>query len=270
VHAVIAHVWIISAEEMLFSGLLITAPVLGGWLYMRGLVALAGVTTPGRRFAAFACGVALLIVAFAPPVEAAADALFSVHMAQHLVVIVAVPVLLTYSHTLRYVMMGLPRGARRVLHPIRRNARRWTRWLTLPAVAIIYAATLWAWHLPVLYDAAVGNELVHLLEHASLFLAGLLLWGGVIDSRRGFLPRSMLIFGTAFHSGLLGALLVLASEVLYRSHLNQTLASISPLQDQQLAGLIMWIPMGGVFLVTLAILVIRVLDGSEAGLVGDA
>jgi putative membrane protein len=270
VHAVIAHIGGFPAEETLFSPLVFAIPVLAVWLYLRGLVALPGVTGPGRRFAAFVSAVIVLIVAFSPPAEAAADAFFSVHMGQHLVVIVAVPVLLTYSHGLRYLMMGLPRRVRRIWHPIRRNARRWTRWLTFPAVAIIYAATLWAWHLPVLYDAAVGSNLVHLLEHASLFLAGLLLWGAVMDSRRGFLPRSMLIFGTAFHSGLLGALLVLASEVLYRSHLNQTLASISPLEDQQLAGLIMWIPMGGFFLVTLAILVIRVLDGSDAGLVGDA
>ena len=268
----IGHVWIIPAEEVLFGILVFVGPILSGWLYLRGLVALPGVTTPGRRFVAFVAGVILLMMVFAPPVEAAADALFSAHMAQHLVLIVAVPVLFTYSHAMRYVMMGLPRPVRRRLHPVRRRARkwlRWTRWSTLPGVAVIFAVTLWAWHLPVLYDAAVGNSLLHLMEHVSLFLAGLLLWGAVMEPRWGFLPRSMLIFGTAFHSGLLGALLVFAPEVLYRSHLGQTLVSMSPLEDQLLAGLIMWIPMGGVFLVTLAVMVIRVLEPSDTGLVGD-
>ena len=269
----IAHVWVLPAEEVLFAALIFVSPILSGWLYMRGLLALPGITRAGRRFVAFVSGVILLMVIFVPPVEAAADALFSVHMAQHLVLIVAVPLLFTYSHGLRCLIMGLPRRVRRLLHPVRRRVQkwlRWTRWSTLPMVAVVFAVTLWAWHLPHLYDTAIANDFVHLLEHASLFLAGLLLWGAVMEPGRGFLPRAILIFGTAFHSGLLGALLVLAPEVLYRAHLSQTLVSMSPLQDQQLAGLIMWIPMGGVFLVTLAVMVIRVLEPSDTGLVGDA
>lgn len=268
----IGHVWGIPAEEIIVPVLVFIGPVFGVRLYLRGLVALPGLTRPGRRLAAFIGGVVLTMVIFAPTVETAADALFAVHMVQHMVLIVAVPVLFTYSHGFRYVMMGLPRRVRRVVHPIRRSVRKWGRWMrwsALPAAAVVYAATLWAWHIPALYDTAVANTTVHLLEHASMLLAGLLLWGGVLDARRGFLPRSMLIFGTAFHSGLLGALLVLASEVLYRSHLSQSVVSITPLQDQQLAGLIMWVPMGGVFLVTLAILVIRVLDDPDRVLVSD-
>lgn len=266
----IAHVLGLPVEEGLTAISILIGPILGGWLYLRGLLGLPGVTGMGRRFAAFASGFVLLIVVFAPPAEAAAGALFSVHMAQHLVLLVAVPVLFTYSRGLRYMTMGLPRGMRRVMRPIRRSARGLSRWATLPVAAVVFAATLWAWHLPVLYDTAVSNGFVHLLEHFAMLSAALLLWGVVMDKRKGFLHRSLLVFATAFHSGLLGALLVLAPEVLYRSHLTQTLASISPVQDQQLAGLIMWIPMGGVFLVTLAILVIRALDGSETSLVGDA
>jgi putative membrane protein len=266
----IAHVGSLPAEELLFPFLALFGLVVAAWLYLRGLVGLPGVSNVWRRFLGFASSILLLLVVFSPPVDSAADALFSVHMAQHVVLIVAVPVLFTYSRVLRYIMMGVPRRVRHIIYPVRRVARRAAGWLTIPTAAVFFAMTLWAWHLPVLYDAAVGNEMVHALEHVVFVLAGLVLWGVTMDTRRGFVPRSMLVFGTAFHSGLLGALLVLAPHVLYRSHLDQTLVSISPLRDQQLAGLIMWVPMGAVFLVTVAIMVLRVLSASESDLVGDA
>jgi putative membrane protein len=264
-----AHIAPISASGWLLPSLLIFVPLGMTWLYLRGLLALPGVSNRWRRFFGFAAGAALLVVVFSPPVDTAADSLFSAHMAQHVLLIVAIPILFTYSHTLRYMLMGLPRGVRHYIHPLRRAARRMTRWVTIPAVAVFFAASLWVWHVPVLYDAALGNIAIHALEHADFLLAGFLFWSVAMDPRREFVPKSILIFGTAFQSGLLGALLVLAPRVLYRSHLDQTLAQISPLQDQQVAGLIMWVPMGAVFLVTVAAMVLRAL-GSERGLVGDA
>ncbi|MGD2059624.1 MAG: cytochrome c oxidase assembly protein [Acidimicrobiia bacterium] len=268
-HAVIAHVGAFPAEELLFWCLIVVGPVLGGGLYVRGMAVLPGAYHRGRRFVAFAGGMVLLMAIFAPPVDEMVDSLFSIHMAQHMVLIVAVPVLFTYSRAFRFMMMGVPRDTRRLLYPLRRRSRAWLRWSTLPFATAVFAVALWIWHVPDLYDLAVENTMVHLVEHATLLGAGFLLWVGVMDPRRGFLPRSISVFGTAFHSGLLGALLVLAPEVLYRSHLNQTLVSISPLQDQQLAGLIMWIPMGGVFLATLAVMIIRILDGADPGVVAD-
>ncbi len=266
----IAHVGVFPAEEFLLWGLLVVGPILGGWLYVRGMSALPGAEHTGRRFAAFICGTVLLMIIFAPPVDEMVDSLFSIHMAQHMVLIVAVPILFTYARAFRFVMMGVPREARRLLYPLRRRSRAWLGWSTLPVATALFAVALWMWHVPGLYDLAIENTMVHLLEHVTLLGAGFLMWAAVMDPRHGFLPRSMSIFGTAFQTGLLGALLVLTPEVLYRSHLDQTLVSISPLQDQQLAGLIMWIPMGGVFLATLASLIIRMLDSPDPSVVGDA
>lgn len=264
-----AHVGTLPAEEAAFWILLVGI----AWLFLRGLTALRGVTAPWRRLLAFAAAFALLAALVTPAVDEAADALFSAHMAQHMVLILALPILLVYSRAVRYVMMGLPRPLRRFAHPLRRRLRSWsktTRLSTVPAVAVIFAVVLWSWHLPVLYDAAVANGPLHLVEHVTILVAGLLFWDAVMDSRRGFLPRSMLVFGTAFHCGLLGALLALAPEVLYRSHLEQALVPLTPLHDQQLAGLIMWIPMGVAFLATLAVLLARVLGGSTPELASDA
>lgn len=245
-----------------------SAPV--GWLYLRGLARMPGVVRPRARFVSFAASIVTLAVVLSPPVDSIADAAFSAHMAQHVVLLMVVPVLLTYSRALRYVMMGLPAGLRRSFHATRRTARRWLRRTSLPVVGVTFALTLWVWHLPILYDTALSSDPVHVLEHACYLLAGILFWSTVTEVRRGFIRRGMLVFGTAFHSGLLGALLSLAPTVLYRSHLEQTLLPISPLQDQQLAGLIMWIPMGAMFLVTLAVIVFHVLERPGADLVSDA
>lgn len=264
----IAHIGVLPTEEFLLPVIVLG---LVGWLYLRGLFRLAGLSDRRLRAGAFGLGSVTLLAAFTPQAERFADALFSVHMAQHLLLAVVVPVLLTYARSLHCITMGLSRSLRHRTRPIRRwGGARLSRLPALPVAALVFAAVLWAWHLPFLYDAAVESGTIHVLEHASFIGAGSLLWAAVLDPSRGFLPRSMLLFGTAFHSGLLGALLVLAPDTLYRSHLEQTIAPISPLLDQQLAGLLMWIPMGAVFLVTLAVLVVRGLDGPESGLVSDA
>ena len=134
-----------------------------------------------------------------------------------------------------------------------------------PVELVFFAIVLWTWHMPAVYETAIRLGAVHLVEHGTLLGAGLLFWGHVLDRRRGFLRRSMLVFVTAFHTGLLAAVLVFAPAPLYRVHLHQTLLPLSPLADQQLAGLIMWIPMGAVFLGTLAALLLEVLGASDRG-----
>ncbi|MGA7269532.1 MAG: cytochrome c oxidase assembly protein, partial [Acidimicrobiia bacterium] len=211
------------------------------------------------------------ITIFSPPAERAADALFSAHMVQHLALLVVVPLLFLYGHTGRCMMMGLPRSWRRVSIPPRRLGGRAMSLLNwMPVVTVTFAAVLWAWHVPALYDVAVRNDFVHLTEHAMFLSVALLFWGNVLDRRRGFLRRSMLVFATAFHTGLLGAILVFAPAPLYSVHLHQTLLSITPLTDQELAGLIMWIPMGAVFMGTLAGLMLRGLGQSEVRQALDA
>jgi putative membrane protein len=261
---VIAHIGPVPIEENVSWLLLVASLCLTAALYARGISRLPGTKARQRRIVGAFGALALLFIVFAPPLERVTDSLFSAHMVQHLILLVPVPLLLIYGHVGRALVMGLPLSARRVsLHSRHWLTRTLDQLASVPVVTVFFAIVLWAWHVPALYDAAVANETVHFLEHLSMVLAALLFWGTLTDPRRGFLTRSILVFVTAFHTGLLGAVLVFARSPLYRSHLDQTLVSWSPLFDQQLAGLIMWIPMGGVFLSTLAVIFFHRLNQSE-------
>lgn len=266
-----AHIGPFPWEELTFSSLGWLVPIPLAWVYARGSARLPGAGNRGRRAVAFAGGVIVLMAVFSPPAERAAEALFSAHMVQHLALLVVVPPLLLYGHAGRCLMMGLPRSWRRVSFPPRRLGSRAMSLLNrLPVVTVAFALVLWAWHVPALYDGAVRHDFVHLTEHATFLSVALLFWGNVLDRRRGFLRRSMLVFATAFHTGLLAAILVFAPAPLYSVHLHQTLVSITPLTDQELAGLIMWIPLGAVFMATLAGLILRGLGRPEVRQALDA
>jgi cytochrome c oxidase assembly factor CtaG len=158
---------------------------------------------------------------------------FAWHMGQHLVLIFGVSPLLA---------LGFSPSSR-----LRSSV------VTAPAVVVIaHAIALWAWHLPVLYDAALENAPLHALEHACFVATGTLFWGLVAGRWRSAdqLRRAGAVFVTGLQSAALGAIIVFASEPLYESHLHLAHeGGMSPLEDQQLAGGIMWVPPGVVYLV---------------------
>jgi cytochrome c oxidase assembly factor CtaG len=104
------------------------------------------------------------------------------------------------------------------------------------------------WHLPGLYQATLRSEILHTLQHASFLGTGLLFWWTVVhgrEGRMGYGASVFYLFATAMHSGGLGALLTFASTPWYPAYAGATAAwGLTPLEDQQLAGLIMWIPAG--------------------------
>jgi putative membrane protein len=132
--------------------------------------------------------------------------------------------------------------------------RRAWRYLTLPLFAwALYAASLWLWHMPRFYEAAAGDELVHTLEHLSFLASALVLWWAALLSARtsalGAAAGIFLLFTTGLQDGLLGALLAFAPRPLYASYVESGhLLGLDPLADQQLAGVIMWIFGGFIYL----------------------
>jgi cytochrome c oxidase assembly factor CtaG len=133
--------------------------------------------------------------------------------------------------------------------------------LTVPAVVWgLHSAVLWIWHLPKPYQTALENEMLHVVEHASFVVVAILFWGLVLGrhSRLSYGARIPLVFTTALQSAALGAILTFASTPLYPAHGDGPESwDLSPLADQQLAGAIMWIPMGAVYLVTMGVLFLR-------------
>jgi putative membrane protein len=206
-------------------------------------------------------------VALVSPLDGAAASLFAAHMAQHLVLMMVAAPLLAASRPLLVVGAALPAAGRRRLRRV--AARRLATAMFHPVVVwTLGTVVLWAWHLPVLYDAAVRNDAVHAVEHVTLLGAAALLWAAVL----GRSPRPLaapaavgLLFATMLQSSALGAVLTLAGSPLYSVHETTTAAwGLTPLEDQQLAGALMWVPPGVVYLGVMAGLLVRWLGSLDA------
>jgi cytochrome c oxidase assembly factor CtaG len=230
-------------------------------VYLGGLVRLwrsAG-RDHGTRWwevGAFAAGWLALVAALLSPLDALGAILFSAHMAQHEVLMLVAAPLMVLGRPLVPFLWALPRRAREQAGGwTRRSAVRGTwRRLTGPlAVFGIHGAALWVWHLPSLYQATLRSEGVHALQHLSFFGSAALFWWALLHGRygrSGYGLAVLYVFATGVHSGALGALLTFAPRVWYPIY--DTTArqwGLSAIEDQQLAGLIMWVPAGLVFLV---------------------
>ena len=202
--------------------------------------------------ALFVAGWSTLCAALVSPLDALGSRLFSAHMVQHeFLMIVAAP-LFVLARPLEAWTWGLPHAWR---SPVSRIAhapplqRAWTA-LTLPLSAwAIHAAALWLWHIPVLFNAALSNEGLHALQHASFLAAALLFWWAVLgkSGERNPALAIALLFTTVLHTGALGALLTFSPSSWYRYD-NASAFGLDPTADQQLGGLIMWIPGGLAYL----------------------
>ena len=216
----------------------------------------------GLRYAAFAVGIVTLFVALISPFDALDDQLFSAHMVQHLALLLIAPPLLVFGRPPLACLWAFPLPARRALGRIwlRSGLRRAAHALMSPlCVWILCSAVLWFWHLPVPYGWALGNESIHAFEHVCFFVSSLTFWSLVLEplgSRRmGYASTLLFVATFGIQNGLLGALLTFAGRPLYTAHLSTTAAwGLSPLEDQQLAGLIMWIPASLIHLTTLGVL----------------
>jgi len=217
-----------------------------------------------RRAAYFAAGLAVVAVALSPPLDGAAARRFSVHMAQHVLLILAAAPLLVAARPGALVMESLPVPARarlgRTLHrPGWRLARRLA---TNPVVVLtVSVGGFWAWHLPRLYEAALHNDAVHGLEHITFLAGGFLFWTIVLDPgpkrRLGLGATCGFVFAAMLTNIWLSAALAFATTPLYAAYAVH--GADAALADQQLAGVIMWVPADVVYFVTLLALFRRLL-----------
>ena len=216
--------------------------------------------------AAFAGGWLALVLALVSPLDALGARLFSAHMLQHeVLMLLAAPLL----------VLGRPLAAWTwAFTPVQRQVvGRWTRvrwwtatWalLTDPLAAwALHALALWLWHVPSWFEAALHNEGLHALQHASFLGTALLFWWSAlgVDARSRTSGFAMLyLFTTMLHTGALGALLTLAPTPWYPSYAASTGAlGLDPVEDQQLGGLVMWVPGSLAYLVAGLAVVARLL-----------
>lgn len=217
------------------------------------------------RAGCFAAAMLALTLALIWPFDALGRTFLSAHMLQHVLLTVVAAPLLVLSAPLAAMLWALPPAGRRAAGALGHGAamRRGWRVVTLPVFAwAFYAASLWLWHMPRLYEAATRDELVHALEHLCFLASALLLWWAALQSVRasalGAATGIFLLFTTGLQDGLLGALLTFAPRPLYALYTEPPhLFGLDPLADQQLAGVTMWILGGLIYLAAALVLAWR-------------
>ena len=234
----------------------IVGPLLAvGVPYLFGAWALRRRTTIGhaaRAFGAVTFGLGWLTLAGAlvSPLHWLGEHLFTFHMIEHEIVMAVSAPLLIAARPIGTMLWALPRRARLAVGRLLRRPGIVTAWEWLSSggnATVLHGVAIWAWHAPVLFDAAVTNVAMHRLQHLSFLLTAMLFWWSVLcRSNPGV--AAWHLFVTMMHTSILGALMALAPKVLYQAQTATALEwGLTPLQDQQLAGLIMWIPAGTVY-----------------------
>lgn len=259
-----------------FDPVILMGLFLAGWAYRQGLVGLRR-RPPVWQIACVATGLGVLVLALVSPLDAVAGSLASAHMVQHVLMMMVAAPLLALGRPSTIMMRGLPlvrtamgrlRGSagmttartRRVWHPV--------------VVWLAYVGALWLWHARVLYDAALSNDLLHALEHGSFLFTALLFWGLIVGARgarqleRGY--ALLVVFAATMQSVLLSALMTFATGPWYDGYTSTTQPwGMTRLADQQLAGVIMWVPTGLVYLaVILGLLVTWLRQSDDRRLIG--
>ena len=250
------------------------------WAHQRGRTGATGRPIDRWRGTAFGVALGALVVALVSPLDAMAGALASAHMVQHVLVLLVAAPLLAWSAPSSIVLRGAPLSLRRTTVRWRRGLRPATRRVLAlggpVAVWLIHVLVVWTWHSAVAYEGALANGWLHIAEHATFLATGVLLWRVVIGPRAGAsrVPPGLgvlLVFGMAMQGVFLSALLTFANEPFYPGYASSTAAwGLDPLADQHLAGVLMWIPGGVVYLGVALALLVTWLRGLEDGQVSPA
>jgi cytochrome c oxidase assembly factor CtaG len=242
-----------------------TVIVLGSYLYAVGLLRNPSTLIDGvkqSQVISFWLGILVIFFALVSPIDEIGDRyLFSMHMVQHLLLTIVGPPLL---------LLGTPEV---LLKPIIRNRFVFpiAKVLTHPFLAFfLFNADFWLWHAPPLYDATLTNQNLHILEHLTFIVFGVIYWWPIFSPMKEDLPR-LSIGGQVlylFFSGMpivaLGAGLTFAPP-LYTPYINAPrIWGLSAATDQQLGGLIMWIPGNILYIGIVSILFIRWMQQQEA------
>lgn len=248
--------------------LLPLALLLGGYVWAARRLRGAPTELPGWRIGAFLAGAAAVATALLPPLDVLASRYLSAHMGQHLLLTLVAAPLLVLGAPLLPLLRALPARVRRAAARLGGRALGaaggWGsgRWLVAATAASVL--TLWTWHLPALYQAALRSPALHALQHTLFLVTALAFWWSVAGAaRRGAHGAGI---AAVFLSGLIGgtlAALVTFSPRLWYPLYTAGAWRMSPLEDQHVAGAMMWVSGGVVHGVAAAVLFVGWLAMSE-------
>jgi cytochrome c oxidase assembly factor CtaG len=263
-----------SLEPQIVLGLLIAAGLyaVGWWRYTRK--SRGKPPLPPWRAVCYALGLIAVGLALLSPISVYSSLLFSMHMTQHLLMMIVAAPLIWLGAPLLPSLWALPRAWRRAIGALfvpGNPVQRLFHYLTVPVVAVtIYLVTIAVWHIPAFYDAAQGRSVVHDLEHLMFFGAALLYWWPVVHPAGGRRRLSygagiFYLFPALLEGNLIGALITFAGEPLYETYrLAPRVWGLSAVQDQQIGGLLMWVLGGLLLLLPIFVLVYKLVGGDDS------
>ncbi len=267
----------IFAEWQLPMGL--TASVLlAALVYLRGWVALRRTRRDQftvERLASFLCGLALMWTVVGSPMDGFADALLTMHMIEHLLLMSAIPMLILYGLPVAPMLRGLPRPVLRwVVGPMLRSRalRRLVEWMVAPAVAWLAMNVAYlAWHVPAAYNLALENETVHDVEHLCFLFTSLLFWWYIIrpwPAKERPDDWGMLVYlamGDVVMT-MLSAFLAFCGQPVYSYYVEHPNPFHIPvLEDQVMGAVVMWVIGSFAYLVPAMVIAYRLTGGTDHG-----
>lgn len=246
------------------------------WVYSQGIQRLWRRVGRGRvvrlwQVSAFVAGMTAIFIALISPLDALGSALFSAHMAQHLILTLVAAPLLVLGIPMIVVFWGIPK-------PWRLTIGRWQRHPELRAMMallrkpvviwVLYVSVTWLWHLPSLYQASLRSDLIHSGQHISFLGTAMLYWWTLRHpfgaKGEGYGVGILSLFGMVMQASALGALFTFSKSAWYPAYeLSVDWWGLTLLQDQQLAGALMWLPGIVVYLSAVAALLVALLQESE-------
>ena len=242
---------------------------LAAWVYVRGQRAAGATPIGGRerlRHLSYFGGLAALFIALQSPIEPISDHLFVVHQVEHMLLRTGAPMLLMLAAPQAALLRGLPEGLRRnfVAPLLRSKVVRALGILTHPVIAtVLFVGTTYFWMIPRYHDIAILDEPVHYLWHTTLLLSGLIFFWRILDPRPYPLGASLgvrlfMFWIASIGNILLGSYLTFKHQVLYHAYDEMgRLWMSSAAADENLGGLIMWIPGSMMFAITAMLMIYR-------------
>ncbi len=246
--------------------------IVSGTLYLRGWRALQRTRArelPRWRPVCFFGGLLALWIALASPIDALDDFLLSAHMLQHFILMSVAPPLLVLGAPLVPMLRGLPRWMVRGLRPAfaSRTVHGVAHALAHPAVAwLVMNVAYLGWHVPQTFELTLRSEAWHNTEHMCFLFTSIAFWWVIVEPwpSRARWSRWMVIpylLTADVVNTILSAVLAFSGKVLYPSYAAaERISRLTPLKDQVLAGSEMWVLNSLVFLVPVAVIVVRMLS----------
>ncbi len=257
--------------DVVFVLLLFGGAFTAGWFRLR---ARSSLVAHVWQLLSYLAGLAMICLALLSPIDVLSSIFFTMHMTQHLLLLMMAPLFLLLANPLPAFLWGFPNRLRlRIGRLLTRHSwfRRALWALTfMPVTWSLYVIDLWAWHYPLLYQAALRKPLIHDLEHLLFFFTALLFWWPIVNPAprlhgvKSYGYRIVYLLAATLQNTLLGMAIAIPEKVLYPFYaLVPHAKDFSPINDQALGGGIMWTS-GHMYLIPILFLLARMLAHEHA------